>query len=84
MLAPPICLQLLSWKAYSAAKRAGTLHSLLESMQPQEEPHASSLKRKQRQDEAVDAESDAAEAGNDANANPVKKLKASISNCWMM
>lgn len=75
-------LQLLSYKAYAAAKRAGTLHSLLESMQPPEVVQAGSLKRKDHP-EAIDVEPAAPKTG-DSSLNPLKKLKTSVSNCKMM
>lgn len=53
-------------------------------MQPEEVANASSLKRKQRNHEATAEGQDTAEPVNDEHLNPVKKLKASISNCKMM
>ena len=79
-------LQLLSWKAYSAAKRAGTLPSLLESMRPPEAEQAGRSKRKNRNTQAANVEADAplTDDDNTAKPGPVKRLKTTVSNCRMM
>ena len=76
-------VQLLSWKAYSAAKRAGTLHPLVESMRPAEVANqAGSLKRKRPEPGDADAAPVTQEAA--ADGGRMKKLKTTLDNCRMM
>lgn len=79
-----LVLQLLSWKAYSAAKRAGTVVSLLESMRPPEAEQAGRSKRKKRSTATAGVDAPPSDDDNTAKTGPVKRLKTTVSNCRMM